>query len=320
MHYIHELGTLVVLLSSFANGALYPTTPVQTTIFTAGMNEILRWRDDSNEPHVSELSKLTIQLVIDDDLVSTLATDINPMDYAAMINIPPYVGADGFGYYIRFIPQSGDQPYIYTSDFAISGLTGSASYREAASTTSSHTSYNSSNNNAASQAQDAVNPVQDVNNDAATSTPLYNAATTTNKETWSISSAMGYAVASVMSTATADTRQVSTYTTTPFSLVNGPTPTAVTATYVDTAHRNAGSARFQRPSTGNGIGTTGLIYLLWPVLMGVAMALVREELKKLKEIQKYVSSKKEAFTRNMKAATATYSCSSDVKLELVVAD
>lgn len=118
MRLVHNFSTLAVLFS-LANAALYPTNPVESTVFSAGANEILTWSDDTNEPRVNELSQLTVELLVNDHVsafalvriglsshnashaafrlqfVSTLATNINPMDYAAMVNIPAYVGVDG---------------------------------------------------------------------------------------------------------------------------------------------------------------------------------------------------------------------------------
>ncbi|KAG8990145.1 hypothetical protein FRB93_003311 [Tulasnella sp. JGI-2019a] len=250
---IHIVGALAVLLLSAANAALYPTRPIQSTTFTAGKDELLTWLDDSNPPHVYHLSNLTVQLMINnDELVSTLATDITPTDYAAMVNIPTYIGVNGSGYYLRFVPESGDQAPIYTGKFAITGLDGSASYREADPNDKGQYDIGSKDYAASST----------LTYDVAAAT----VATTTNKNGRTTSSASDFFAAFVTPTS------IATFTT-PFSLFSNPTPTAATATRVDSANRNAGSARFQRPSTGNGIGTTGMVYLLWPFLMGVAMAL-----------------------------------------------
>lgn len=59
-------------------------------------------------------------------------------------------------------------------------------------------------------------------------------------------------------------------TTTPYATVAAAT---AGATYTDPPRKNAGPSRFQRPTAGNGLGGAGIVYLIWPFLMGVAMTL-----------------------------------------------
>lgn len=117
MYSIYTLSTLAALIS-ITDAALYPTHPIQSTVLSAERDHIIRWRDDSNEPHVYALARLSVELMDDSEvswldlglrvtflltrplhglqeLVSTLASNIKPTDYAAKINIPTYVGVDG---------------------------------------------------------------------------------------------------------------------------------------------------------------------------------------------------------------------------------
>ncbi|KIO15758.1 hypothetical protein M407DRAFT_235874, partial [Tulasnella calospora MUT 4182] len=191
--------------------------------------------DDSSAPHLDKLGLLRVDLFLDNDsnLVSTLAKDIKPTDKAAKIRIEKDFGADGSNYYIRFTPAQKGRTPIYTAKFTITGLTGSPNYRQ---DRKAH-----SNSNAPDELE-----VQNVSNSTSTTAPSSTSAST-----------LGIAA-------------IPTATYSPPSMTwNMPTAAQETATM--RPNYNGGSARFQRPADA-GLGMMSFMYLMWPLLMGVAMA------------------------------------------------
>ncbi|KAG8899018.1 hypothetical protein FRC01_010697 [Tulasnella sp. 417] len=227
-------GALVALPMSFA--ALYPTFPVGSTVIPAGEDVVIRWKDDSNGPHLDKLGLLRVDLFLDNDsnLVSTLAKDIKPTERAAKIRIEKEFGADGSNYYIRFTPSQEGRTPIYTAKFTITGLTGSPNYRQDRKPQKESNSPNELE-------------VQNVSN--STSTTAAPSSTTASN--------IGIAA-------------VPTGTYSPPSLTWG-MPTAGQETATMRPNNNGGSARFQRPADA-GLGMMSFMYLMWPLVMGVAMA------------------------------------------------
>lgn len=138
---------------------------------------------------------------------------------------------------MRFTPSKGQSP-IYTANFAVTGMTGSPDYRQGK--------------------QGAVNEA--------------------------LAPPKDYAVASSNSTTTRSSFSTLVRPTSTSSSVYSYVPTFTTPIYQSTASsysypgvnantNGVASTRFQRPSDGSILGGRGFMYLLWPFLMGVAMAL-----------------------------------------------
>jgi hypothetical protein len=110
---IYSLGvTLLVILChlSGALAALYPTQPVAKTIYATGSSALVTWKDDTRDPHVSELGPLMIKLftaqavshngpsesskswlmawLYAQEYVTTLAQGVNPTSYGTLVMIP----------------------------------------------------------------------------------------------------------------------------------------------------------------------------------------------------------------------------------------
>ncbi|KAG8943260.1 hypothetical protein FRC04_003127 [Tulasnella sp. 424] len=231
------LGALAALPMVYAS--LYPTFPTQESVIPAGQDVVIRWKDDSHSPHLDKLGLLRVDLFLDNDanLVSTLAEGIKPTDEAAKIRIEKDFGADGSNYYIRFTPAQKGRTPIYTAKFTITGLTGSPNYRQ---------DKPSHKNSKASDEKVNELDVKNVSNSTSTT---------------SLSSTLA---------STPGITAMPTTTYTPPNLTwNTPPGAQETATL--RPNYNGGSARFQRPADA-GLGMMSLMYLMWPLLMGVAMA------------------------------------------------
>ncbi|KAG8984746.1 hypothetical protein FRB90_005131 [Tulasnella sp. 427] len=235
------ISALVVLPVSYA--ALYPTFPVRSTVVPAGKDVVIRWKDDGHYPRLEKLGLLRVDLFLDNDsnLVSTLARDIKPTDRAAKIRIEKEFGADGSNYYIRFTPSHKGRTPIYTSKFTIRGLTGSPNYRQDKSPK------NKASTSASEEETFARLDVQNASNSTAKATISSPTSASSNSSVVSV----------------------------PTTTYSPPTLTwnmAQETATLRSNNYNAGSARFQRPAD-TGLGMMSLMYLMWPLLMGVAMAL-----------------------------------------------
>ena len=61
-----------LLIASFVLGralaSLYPTSPVSTTAYDAGRQNLVEWTDDDPAPHLNEISALRIDLYQNNDV------------------------------------------------------------------------------------------------------------------------------------------------------------------------------------------------------------------------------------------------------------
>ncbi|KAG8905602.1 hypothetical protein FRB99_008600 [Tulasnella sp. 403] len=272
MHFYFYCAPVVLL--SVVRAALYPTDPVGSTTYPAGQDVVIRWKDDDNEPHLGQLGYLRIDLFVGDDsnLVSTLADNIRPMDRAARIRIEKYFGVDGSDYYIRFTPSDDSVAPIYTSKFTITGLTGSASYRQ---NSEDDTSDSGSNAGEKSSSDDMAAAIQGVGNGTTSISTISTASrgVSTADATSAISvMSNGFSVSGSVTILASTSRATITPTPTSTNIPFNPASVAAQPTLTYGSDKNSAAGRFQRPSDG-GLGTMGLMYLLWPFLMGVAMAL-----------------------------------------------
>ncbi|KAH7907446.1 hypothetical protein BJ138DRAFT_1129162 [Hygrophoropsis aurantiaca] len=100
---------------------LYPTKPIQNTVYEAGTPVLTTWVDDKTYPRIDTLDPLEIQLFCDDDTyITTLATGVDPKSLSYQFTIPPNLVYSGSNFTIRFIPNTaGSDLIIYTADFTI---------------------------------------------------------------------------------------------------------------------------------------------------------------------------------------------------------
>ncbi|KAF8532418.1 hypothetical protein JB92DRAFT_993768 [Gautieria morchelliformis] len=120
---IHSI--LFLLLSpALATAALYPTSPINTTVFhpSTTQTNLIRWIDDLTSPSLNQLGNVTIDLLLEDTIIGTLAASIPSTYREVKLFIPPGIGPDSSDYALLFAPSSPFKP-VYSARFTISNHT-----------------------------------------------------------------------------------------------------------------------------------------------------------------------------------------------------
>ncbi|KAG1833634.1 hypothetical protein DFJ58DRAFT_918068 [Suillus subalutaceus] len=101
----HGVLQLMMLLTlRLVSASLYPTQPIQNTVYYSGQN-------DGTYPLLSDMGGITIQLYCDSDTyLATLATNLD---------IPRSVVYDGSNFTLRYITNTPYDMIIYSADFRI---------------------------------------------------------------------------------------------------------------------------------------------------------------------------------------------------------
>lgn len=76
-----SLATFYVLVAAFSvsvSAGLFGTSPVATTVWSAGRSHPVTWTDDKSSPHLKQLGSMDIMLYSGDD-VSQLASTLSNM-------------------------------------------------------------------------------------------------------------------------------------------------------------------------------------------------------------------------------------------------
>ncbi|KDQ53972.1 hypothetical protein JAAARDRAFT_197072 [Jaapia argillacea MUCL 33604] len=102
------------------HASLYPTRPTSTTSYTAGHNASIAWTDSSSPPHLSEINgTMKIELYAGDNVfLSVLKDGLDPLEMGCEVYIPGKLGTGYSNYTMRFITTQPPQT-IYTSYFTI---------------------------------------------------------------------------------------------------------------------------------------------------------------------------------------------------------
>ncbi|PCH37198.1 hypothetical protein WOLCODRAFT_167375 [Wolfiporia cocos MD-104 SS10] len=138
----------VLLYIASAAAGLYGTRPVASTVLSAGRFSTVTWINDNSRPSLSEMGPVRIDLYVGGDtLVATLAENVEPTRRHHSVWISPTWGPNGSDYHMRFICE--DPPLvIYTADFTITAMDDTPPWQgeakalaQTASTTSSGSSY-----------------------------------------------------------------------------------------------------------------------------------------------------------------------------------
>ncbi|KAH7925236.1 hypothetical protein BV22DRAFT_1195311 [Leucogyrophana mollusca] len=99
---------------------LYPTQPIQDTVYAAGEPVSTTWIDDGTYPNINNLGPLEIQLFCDTDtFITTLVENVNPRAMSQQITIPSDLAYDGSDFSIRFLTDTPYNLTIYTADFTV---------------------------------------------------------------------------------------------------------------------------------------------------------------------------------------------------------
>ncbi|KAI0079796.1 hypothetical protein K474DRAFT_1638964 [Panus rudis PR-1116 ss-1] len=115
------LATFLWFISS-VRGALYATSPISSTVWSASRSQVITWTDDAEHPTLAELGKLDIELFVGKDKhVATLGRGVHPEEKHFKTKVDPAWGHNGSDYNIRFVST---QPVltIYTADFTITNM------------------------------------------------------------------------------------------------------------------------------------------------------------------------------------------------------
>ncbi|TFY62234.1 hypothetical protein EVJ58_g3993 [Rhodofomes roseus] len=123
-------GTLLLLASSAAAG-LYPTRPIASTVFSAGRLSTITWINDDTQPSVSQMGPIRIDLYSgDNDYVATLAQNVEPTKRSKSVWISPTLGSNGSDYHLRFICED-PQITVYTARFTLTAMDDTPPYHRA---------------------------------------------------------------------------------------------------------------------------------------------------------------------------------------------
>ncbi|EIM91262.1 uncharacterized protein STEHIDRAFT_152913 [Stereum hirsutum FP-91666 SS1] len=277
-------ATLVVgsilspLCQNSAYAALYATKPFSATNYTAGQTELVTWMEDGNQPSLAGMGTFKIDLWMGggagENYVTTVAQNVNAQAMQQNIVINPSVGSDSSYYYLRLMFDN--PPSItYTSMFTITGMSGSAPAPTTVSGTSSGVSA------AASAPYGFVHAGSSTSSMNATATSTSNSSMSALNAT---ASQPPYLIATTVSaspiTRSSPAAPMVTGTKPPVQEEKDKNGLAnSTSTAMSGAQRKtnaAGSAGMQRPSMG-GYGWERMkfqmVFILWPALMGITMAL-----------------------------------------------
>ncbi|OCH84793.1 hypothetical protein OBBRIDRAFT_785709 [Obba rivulosa] len=223
-----------------ANANIYATYPVASSVMGAGRSATVSWINDNSKPALQDMGPVKVELYTGNDTyVTTLADGVDPTSRAQQIWIAPTWARDGSDYYIRFVCEKPPLS-VYTARFTITNMDG-----DPAPASGGH--LGSGANNAA--AASLIGP-----------TPMLGAASST-----------------IGPTASAQR-----------SSAGSPTSTSPAQTQNSNQNKNGSSDEnsVNGRKTGAGTGIVGrrttvdlervkfrLVFILWPALVGITMAL-----------------------------------------------
>ncbi|KAI6026665.1 hypothetical protein BKA83DRAFT_676116 [Pisolithus microcarpus] len=107
------------LFFPFASANLFPTTPVQSTVWLAGQQAVVTWSDDGTFPTLDMMGPMVIELWENmSAFVGTLASNVNAKAGSAQVTVPAGV-KDNTRYTLCFVVLEPLQITVYSGDFAI---------------------------------------------------------------------------------------------------------------------------------------------------------------------------------------------------------
>ncbi|KAH9925794.1 uncharacterized protein B0H18DRAFT_1008394, partial [Fomitopsis serialis] len=226
--------TLVLFVSS-ATAGLYPTRPIASTVLSAGRMSTITWINDDTQPSLSQMGPVRIDLFSgDDNYVATLAQNVEPTRRSKSVWISPTLGPNGSDYHLRFICE--DPPMtVYTAGFTLSAMDDTPPYHRSSRAETRSTTYSALENNATS------------------SFSTFSAAPTS----------MNISASSSYSSRPSSSSLSSSYA----------VPTSTSNTYRQKAHSSTGSSgSWKRNTVDTERLKFRLVFVLWPLLVGMTMA------------------------------------------------
>lgn len=117
------LALLFLLLGTvqLASATIYPTLPVQGTVWTAGQSVLVTWAEDGLSPAVNAMGPVNIELWANGNtFVTTLAVNVDPKAGSVQVTVPTLPsGGDQFIYILRFVSHVPMESMVYSADFKI---------------------------------------------------------------------------------------------------------------------------------------------------------------------------------------------------------
>ncbi|KAG1874816.1 hypothetical protein F4604DRAFT_1955217 [Suillus subluteus] len=110
----------MLLTLRLVSASLYPTQPIQNTVYYSGQSALTSWIDDGTYPPLSDMGGITIQLYCDSDTyLATLAKNVSAGARSCPLDIPRSVVYDGSNFTLRYITNTPYDMIIYSADFRI---------------------------------------------------------------------------------------------------------------------------------------------------------------------------------------------------------
>ncbi|KAG1786916.1 uncharacterized protein HD556DRAFT_1247500 [Suillus plorans] len=113
---------LLLALLTPVSASLYPTQPIQNTVYYAGQTALTGWIDDGTYPLLNNMGGITIQLYCDSDTyLATLATNVSPGVKSYQLDIPRSLVQlhTGSNFTLRYLTSIPYDMVIYSADFGI---------------------------------------------------------------------------------------------------------------------------------------------------------------------------------------------------------
>ncbi|KZT02851.1 uncharacterized protein LAESUDRAFT_762503 [Laetiporus sulphureus 93-53] len=240
------LLTVCLLYVSSVAAGLYGTRPIANTVLSAGRLSTVTWINDNTKPSLTEMGPVRIDLYYQDNYVATVADNVDPLSRHQKVWISPTWGPNGSDYHMRFICE--DPPLtIYTADFTITAM-------------------------------DDTSPYGGSEHDAEVSSSSY--ATKTSASVYTATFSLGpLSISTTFESSSTGQSSTSPSLTsssinTPVSTSTSPVMTQTENPYMDKAKTGAsGSSIWRKTTVDLERIKFRLVFILWPVLIGVTMAL-----------------------------------------------
>ncbi|KAI9573043.1 hypothetical protein HD554DRAFT_1134234 [Boletus coccyginus] len=116
----HTYIFLVGACLPFVSASVYPTQPIQATVWSADQPMLVSWIEDWKYPMLTEMGPLDISLWSNTDTYLTqLASGVDPKTKTCQVTVPGWVLKQGSKYTLRFTMSKPIDAMVYSADFAI---------------------------------------------------------------------------------------------------------------------------------------------------------------------------------------------------------